>query len=112
MERLRRHAERRWRDRCKGVEVTFRGAHGYVGVLVRHTWFVPGTSKAEQARIRATLVPLCRLRYLGQGDRWGFSFHQASRDRYEPSFMLSGSSEGTPEECFDCAAGLYLAGPW
>ena len=51
---------------------------------------------------------LCRLRYLGHPDQWGFAVYLASRDGYEDSVLQTGSPIGTPEEALDCAAELYL----
>jgi hypothetical protein len=38
-------------------------------------------------------------------DRWE---EHGRHEIYEPSFLPSGAFEGTPEEAFDCAAGVYL----
>ncbi len=51
---------------------------------------------------------LCRLRYLGTPDEWGFAAYLASRDSYEDSLLPTGSFTGTPEEALDCVCGLYL----
>ena len=53
-------------------------------------------------------LSLCRLRYLGSPDRWGFAIYLASRDGYEDSVLPNGSFTGTPEQALDCACGLYL----
>jgi hypothetical protein len=55
--------------------------------------------------------PLCRLRYTGTPDRWGFAIHLASRDGYEESLLPNGQPAGTPEQAIDCACGLYLGDP-
>jgi hypothetical protein len=51
---------------------------------------------------------LCRLRYLGDKDKWGFDFFSYSSEKYEPSVFPSGLPTGTPEEAFDLAASMYL----
>jgi hypothetical protein len=56
-------------------------------------------------------LPLCRLRYIGSPDNWGFACYLASKDGYEESILPSGSFTGTPEEALDCACGLYLNDP-
>lgn len=56
-------------------------------------------------------LSLCRLRYMGSSDNWGFACYLASRDRYEESFLPTGRFTGTPEEALDCACGLYLNDP-
>jgi hypothetical protein len=53
-------------------------------------------------------LPLCRLRYLGSPDQWGFAIYLASKDSYEDSILPRGSFTGVPEEALDCACGLYL----
>jgi hypothetical protein len=56
-------------------------------------------------------IPLCRLRYGGSANRWGFAIYRASRDGYEDSVLPSGAFAGSPEEALDCACGLYLSQP-
>jgi hypothetical protein len=56
-------------------------------------------------------IPLCRLRYGGSSQRWGFAIYRASHDDYEDSILPSGDFSGSPEEALDCACGLYLADP-
>jgi hypothetical protein len=53
-------------------------------------------------------LPLCRLRYLGSPDDWGFAVYLASKDGYEDSILPTGNFTGAPEEALDCACGLYL----
>jgi choline dehydrogenase-like flavoprotein len=89
-QRLTEHARTRWPD--VRVQVRFRGAFAYVSAVRRD----------GQAQ------PLCRLRYAGSASIWGFAFYRASHDDYEPSYLPSGMSAGTPEEALDCAAGVYL----
>jgi hypothetical protein len=56
-------------------------------------------------------LPLCRLRYTGSPDQWGFACYLASKDGYEDSILPTGSFTGSPEEALDCACGLYLNDP-
>ena len=58
-----------------------------------------------------TSLPLCRLRYGGYANRWGFAIYLASKDGYEDSVLPSGYPVGTAEEALDCACGLYLNDP-
>ena len=46
---------------------------------------------------------LCRIRYMGDPDRWAFQFYSYAREKYEPSPLLSGAGVGTPEEAFETA---------
>ena len=56
-------------------------------------------------------LPLCRLRYGGSANRWGFAIYRASHDDYEDSILPSGAFAGPAEEALDCACGLYLNDP-
>lgn len=86
--RLRRYGAEHWPD-CEFL-ISWRGRCAYV----------------EAVRPTGT-VKLCRLGYLGELDEWEFSFYQYSTERYEPTFLPSGSFTGSPEECLECA-GVYL----
>jgi len=92
-DRLQGHRAIRW-PQLTDLLVRFRGDYAYIDAdQDGDTW------------------PLCRLRYTGSIDRWGFAIHLASRDGYEDSFLPNGQPAGTPEEAIDCACGLYLADP-
>lgn len=54
------------------------------------------------------LTHLCRLRYLGQPDRWSLAFFTYSHERYEPCVFTTGTWEGTPEQALAIGA-TYLA---
>lgn len=74
------------------LDIRYRGSFAYI----------EGTTSEDDA------LALCRLRWLGSAQRWGFAVYLASKDAYEDSVLPSGSFTGTPEEAFDCACGLYL----
>ena len=57
------------------------------------------------------VLKLCRLRYAGYANQWGFAIYRASHDDYEDNVLPSGSPTGTAEEALDCACGLYLNDP-
>lgn len=57
------------------------------------------------------VLRLCRLRYAGYANQWGFAIYRASHDDYENSFLPTGSMGGTAEDALDTACGLYLADP-
>ncbi|MEV0127610.1 hypothetical protein AB0H83_03985 [Dactylosporangium sp. NPDC050688] len=42
-----------------------------------------------------TTLPLCRPRYGGYANRWGFVIYLASKDGYEDSLLPNGSPVGT-----------------
>jgi hypothetical protein len=58
-----------------------------------------------------TTQPLCRLRYGGSANQWGFAIYRASQDDYQTKTLPSGYPVGTPQEALDCACGLYLGDP-
>lgn len=93
-QRLRERARERW-PALTGINVRHRGAFAYVS--------------GELAD--GATIPLCRLRYGGYANRWGFAIYLASKDGYEDSFLPNGSPVGTAEEALDCACGLYLNDP-
>lgn len=91
--RLEVHRAGRWPQLTR-LDVRLRGEYAYIDAVEDDdTW------------------PLCRLRFTGSPERWGFAIHLASRAGYEPSVLPSGQHVGTPEEAVDCACGLYLGDP-
>ena len=99
--RLEAHAAARWADRCRSIAVRFRGAYAYIDAFASEELRGEGDSEIP--------IHLCRLGYLGHPDRWTFAFLKYSDEVYEPSVVLSGALEATPEEAFDCAATVYLS---
>jgi hypothetical protein len=93
-QRLRAHARERW-PALAGVNVRHHGAFAYIDGQL-----------ADQ-----TVLPLCRLRYGGYANQWGFAIYLASKDGYQNSILPSGQGVGTAEEALDSACGLYLADP-
>jgi hypothetical protein len=92
-QRLDTHQRARWPQLTR-LQVRYRGENAYID--------------AEQD---GEVWPLCRLRYTGTIDVWGFAIHLASRDGYEDSVLPNGQPTGTPEQALDCACGLYLGDP-
>ena len=92
-QRLEAHRAHRWPQLTR-LHVRFRGEYAYI-----------------DADEDGDVWPLCRLRYNGSANRWGFAIHLASRDGYEDSILPKGLPAGTPEEALDCACGLYLGDP-
>ena len=108
--RLEAHARQNWEGRYREIVVRFRGVHAYIDAFSVNRWYPPGTTPEQKAAIDATPTHLCRLGYLGHPDLWEFAFYKYSDEKYEPSVVASGSFEATPEEAFDCSAGVYLEG--
>lgn len=92
--RLRARSTQRW-PALIDIRLRFRGSFAYVdGVLADDE-----------------VVHLCRLRYQGSDDTWGFAIYLYSREGYEDSVLPTGSLTGSPDEALDCACGLYLNDP-
>lgn len=92
--RLATRARNRW-PALTEVDVRFRGQFAYV----------------DGHLADGTMLPLCRLRYGGYANQWGFAIWLASKDGYEDSYLPTGSRVGTAEDALDCACGLYLTDP-
>jgi len=81
------------------VAVRFQGTFCYIDTLVN--------PQDRDGSDEPTPMHLCRIRYLGHEDHWSFAFYTYAHERYEPSFLLSGNTEGTPEEAFDTSTLFY-----
>jgi hypothetical protein len=92
--RLAARARERW-PQISGVNTRFRGQFGYVDAVL------------PDGEIRR----LCRLRYGGYANSWGFAIYRASHDDYEDSYLPTGIPSGTVEDALDTACGLYLGDP-
>ena len=92
-QRLTSHAEQRW-PQISRINTRYRAGFAYIDAVV----------DGETLR-------LCRLRYAGYANQWGFAIYRASHDDYEDSYLPTGYSGGTCEEALDTACGLYLGDP-
>jgi hypothetical protein len=109
--RLQAHVAKHWSASCREVLVRFRGGFAYVDALrteeaIRRE-FRP-RDRGEFQRLMALPTHLCRLGYVGSAERWSFAFYKYSDEKYELCYLPTGDMVGTPEECFDCAANVYL----
>ena len=91
--RLLDHAERHWPQLTR-VQVTYRGAFGYVTGILRD----------------GEHIPLCRLRYGGSAHSFGFAIYSAAHDRYQDAVLRTGLPTGTPQEALDTACTVHLTG--
>ncbi len=115
-ERLRRYAEEHFGGRYTRLVVRFRGQFCYIDAYTEPEkpgphwppadW--PETREEYLERLRNTPTHLCRLRYFGDEERWGFGFFAYSSEKYELSVFPSGEFFGPPEDAFEVSANLYL----
>ena len=75
------------------MQVTYRGAFGYVTGVLRD----------------GTHIPLCRLRYGGSAHSFGFAIYSAAHDRYQDAVLRTGLPAGTPQEALDTTCTIHLA---
>ena len=115
-ERISRYAQAHFAGRYTRLEIRFRGQFCYIDAYKEPEpqgpdWPPPdwGESREEyQERLRNTPTHLCRLRYFGNEEGWGFAFYTYSNNRYELSILPSGEFLGPPEEAFQVSASVYL----
>ena len=115
-QRIRCYAEQHFAGRYTRLEIRFRGEFCYINAYTEPVdtpgWPPPDWPESREEyleRLGNTPTHLCRLRYFGDEERWGFAFYTYSNEKYELSVFPSGDFHGTPEEAFDTAAGVYLA---
>jgi hypothetical protein len=70
-----------------------------------------GFADVDGALTDGDVLRLCRLRYAGYANQWGFAIYRASHDDYQDSFLPTGTMGGTAEDALDTACGLYLTDP-
>ena len=115
-QRIRRYAEEHFAGRYTRLEIRFRGQFCYIDAYTEPEPLAPDwpppdwpeTREEMQERLRTTPTHLCRLRYFGKEDGWGFAFYTYSGERYELSIFPTGEFFGPPEDAFEAAAGAYL----
>jgi hypothetical protein len=114
--RLRRYAEQHFAGRYTRLDIRFRGQFCYIDAYTEREEIGPNWPPADWPetreeyleRLRNTPTHLCRLRYFGDEERWGFAFYTYSHERYELAIFPSGEFLGPPEDAFQVAAQLYL----
>lgn len=93
-QRLAMRAQQRW-PQITEVTTRYRGGFAYIGAVLAD----------------GQVLPLCRLRYGGYANEWGFAIYRASHDDYQDSYLPTGRAVGPAEEALDTACGLYLDDP-
>ena len=76
-----------------------------------HTRYRAGFAYIDATLTDGEEVKLCRLRYAGSANQWGFAIYRASHNDYEQAVLPTGWPSGTPEQALDTACGLYLNDP-
>ncbi|MFN0106354.1 MAG: hypothetical protein ACKV2U_30210 [Bryobacteraceae bacterium] len=112
--RLLDYAKKHLAGKFARIGVRFRGAFCYIdGYEEYEDTKIVGSPPAGETRqdwlyrLRNTPLHLCRIRYFGNEDRWSFAFYTYSQEKYEPSFLLSGEFQGTPEEALETSTQFY-----
>ncbi len=96
--RLERHAREKYADVCREVRIEAKGPYLYVDA-------VRTGPEGESEEV----VKLCRLGFIWMGEYlWDFWFYSYAHERYERNLTMAGRYQGSPEECFDCAALAHL----
>ena len=93
-QRLNQRARQRW-PQIRRVDTRFRAGFAYLDAVLPD----------------GDVLPLCRLRYVGYANDWGFAIYRASHHDYQDSWLPSGLPTGPAEEALDTACGLYLGDP-
>ena len=110
-QRIRRYAEEHFAGRYTRLDIRFRGQFCYIDAYTELELLSPDWPESREEmleRLRNTPTHLCRLRYFGDEERWGFAFYTYSAERYELSVFPSGEFFGPPEEAFRVSAEAYL----
>jgi hypothetical protein len=114
--RIQRYAEQHFAGRYTRLDVRFRSQFCYIDAYREPEPLSPGwpppdwpeTREEYQQRLRDTPTHLCRLRYFGDEERWGFAFYTYSNERYSLSVFPSGEFFGPPEDAFEASSGYLL----
>ena len=118
-ERIQRYAEAHFAGGYTRLDIRFRGQFCYIDAYQEReplpgwppsNW--PESREEYLERLRKTPIHLCRLRFFGNEEEWGFAFYTYSNDQYELSVFPSGDFFGPPEDAFDVSARVHLAGEW
>ena len=93
-QRLNQRARQRW-PQIRRVDTRFRAGFAYLDAVLPD----------------GDVLPLCRLRYVGYANDWGFAIYRASHHDYQDSWLPTGLPTGPAEDALDTACGLYLGDP-
>jgi len=115
-DRLFRYAEEQFAGRYTRLEIRFRGQFCYIDAYTEPEppgsdwppadW--PESREEYLNRLRESPTHLCRLRYFGDEERWGFGFYSYANERYELSMFPTGQFLGPPEYALQVSGQMYL----
>lgn len=114
-QRIRAYAEAHFSGKYTRLDIRFRSQFCYIDAYTEPVltegwppddW--PETREEYVERLRNTPTHLCRLRYFGRVDGWGFAFYTYSNNKYTLSLYDDGDFFGTPEDAFRISANMYL----
>ncbi len=113
---IRAYAKTHFDGKYTRLDIRFRGQFCYIDAYTEPEplgegwppahWEITREEYLEQ--LRNTPTHLCRLRYFGADDRWGFAFYTYSNEKYELSVYDTGEFTGRAEDAFGIAAAVYL----
>ena len=113
--RIQRFAAENYAGKFTRLDIRFRSQFCYIDAYtephVHEGWPPPDWPEPREQyieRLRNTPTHLCRLRYFGREDGWGFAFYTYSHEKYELAMFDSGDFFGTPEDAFRLSA-VYLS---
>jgi hypothetical protein len=114
--RIRRYAEKHFAGCYTRLDVRFRGKFCYIDAYTEPeppgpNWPPPDWPESREEymeRVRNTPTHLCRLRYFGDEERWGFAFYSYADEKYKLSVFPTGDFYGPPEGAFKASAEVYL----
>lgn len=113
--RIRDYLETEFAGHFTRLDIRFRNQFCYVDAYTEPD-LTPGWPPADWPesreeyveRLRNTPTHLCRLRYFGDMEHWGFAFYTYSHERYELSIFPTGQFYGPPEPAVHVSAAAYL----
>jgi hypothetical protein len=115
-QRILEYAQQNYADKYLRLGIRFKGQFCYIDAYKEPGLAegfpppdFPESREELEDRLRNTPIHLCRLRYFGNEEKWGFAFYTYSDEKYKTCMFRNGTFYGTPEEAFAQSA-MYLEG--
>ena len=113
-QRILKYAETHYSGKYIRLDIRFRSQFCYIDAY-KEPYLAPDfpppdfpESREEYIeRVRNNPLHLCRIRYFGDEEAWGFAYYSYSNEKYKLSVFDNGTFYGTPEEAFESSA-MYL----